>query len=67
MVGEKSGTIRIFSTETLKPVYSIVAYDDALKTVSSPILSFDWSQITPEVIVANTNSHIYLWNSSKSW
>lgn len=67
MVGEKSGTIRIFSTETLKPVYSIIAYNDALKMVSSPLLSFDWSQITPEMIVANTYSDILIWNSSKSW
>lgn len=67
MVGEKAGTIRIFSIETLKPVYSLVALNENLKTMSFPLLHFDWSQITPEIIVAVTNSEIFLWNSSKSW
>jgi WD40 repeat protein len=67
MVGEKSGTIRIFSIETLKPVYSLLCLNENLKTMSFPLLNFDWSQINPEAIVAISNGEIFLWNTSKSW
>lgn len=67
MVGEKSGTIRIFNLDTLKPVFSLMSYNESLKSMSFPLLVFDWSQTNPEFIVANTNTEIFLWNSAKSW
>lgn len=67
MVGEKSGVIRIFSLETLKPVYSIMCFNEITKISGFPLLSFDWSQMNPEIIIANTLNEIYVWNTSKSW
>jgi hypothetical protein len=64
MVGEKSGLIRIYSIETMKPVYSLMSN---LKIEYFPLISFDWSESNPEVIIANTSNSIYIWNTSKSW
>ena len=66
MVGEKSGTIRIYSVDTMKPVYSLSSINEATKEVAYPLLSFDWCQFSPECIVANTGTDIFLWNTSKS-
>lgn len=67
MVGEKSGVIRIYSLETLRPVYSLLCINETTKISGVPLLSFDWCQVNPEVIIANTNTEIYVWNTSKSW
>ncbi|RNA45243.1 nucleoporin Nup37 [Brachionus plicatilis] len=66
MVAETSGLIRIYSIETLRPVYSLLCYNDAIKRIATPILSFDWSQLSPEIIVANTCNEILIWNTSRS-
>lgn len=64
MVGEKSGLIRIYSIETLKPVYTLFCN---LKIENFPLISFDWSETNPEVIIANTSNTIFIWNTSNSW
>lgn len=66
MVAETSGLIRIYSLETSSPVYSLLCYNESIKRITTPILSFDWSQISPEIIVANTSNEILLWNTSGS-
>lgn len=66
MVAETSGLIRIYSLETLRPVYSLLCYNDSIKRIATPILSFDWSQTSPEIIAANTSNEILIWNTSRS-
>ena len=66
MVGERAGTIRIYSTESLKPIYSLVCLNPETKSIGNPLISFDWCQLSPEHIIANTNSDIYVWNTAKS-
>jgi len=63
MVGEKSGLLRIYSVETLKPIYTLACN---LNVDFFPLISFDWSETNPEVIIANTNTRIFVWNTSKS-
>lgn len=64
MVGEKSGLIRVISLELMKTVYTIMCGNDMVKL---PLLSFDWCQFNPEIIVASTATDIFLWNTSRSW
>ena len=66
MVGEKGGTIRIYSIDMLKPVFSLTCINHITRELAYPILSFDWSQFNPEIIVACTNTDIYVWNTSRS-
>ncbi|CAF0737329.1 unnamed protein product [Brachionus calyciflorus] len=66
MVTEASGVIRIYSLDTLRPVFSLLCFNEQTKRISTPILSFDWSQLSPEIIIANTINEILIWNTSKS-
>jgi hypothetical protein len=67
MIAERSGTIRIFNIESLKPVFSLPCLTKDDKEISYPaIFSFDWCQFSPEIIIANTTSDIYIWNTAKS-
>jgi hypothetical protein len=66
MVGEKSGTVRIYSVESLKPLYSLSCLNNITKEIGYPFMSFDWCQFSPEVIIANTNTDIYVWNTSRT-
>ena len=66
MVAEASGVIRIYSLETLRPVYSLLSFNETTKRINTPILSFDWSQLSPEIVLANTCNEILIWNTSKS-
>jgi len=66
MVAERSGLIRIYNTETLRPMYTLLTADPANESISRSILSFDWCQTNPEVVIATTRSEIVFWNSSNS-
>jgi hypothetical protein len=69
MVAERSGTVRVFNAESLKPVYSLscLSMGKDAKYLGYPLLSFDWCQSNPEIIIASTASDIYLWNTANSW
>lgn len=65
MVAERSGLIRIYNTDTLRPMYTLLSVDPS-NNDSLSILSFDWCQTNPEVVIATTRSDIIFWNSSNS-
>jgi len=67
MIAERSGLIRIYNTDTLKPMYTLLATDLANESASMSLLTFDWCQTNPEVVIATTRSEIIFWNSSISW
>jgi hypothetical protein len=66
MVGEKSGLIRIYHVETLKPLFTLMSNGFNSNSHHNPLLSFDWSDTSPEVVVANTLNTIVLWNTFNS-
>ena len=67
MVAERLGLIRIYNLESLKPIYTLLCMnnlDRELKNTS--ILSIDWCQSSPEIVVATTSTDIIFWNTYKS-
>ncbi len=66
MVGEKNGLIRIYNVETLKPLFTLMC-NGFNSSHHNPLLSFDWSELNPEVVVGNTINTILLWNTFNSW
>ena len=67
MIAERSGLIRIYNLETMRPMYTLLSMDPVNDPVSLSLLSFDWCQTNPEVVIATTRSDIIFWNTSKSW
>ena len=67
MVGEKSGLIRIYNVETLKPLFTLMCNGFNSTVSHNPLLSFDWSESNPEVVVGSTINTIVLWNTFNSW
>lgn len=67
MVAERSGVIRIYNLETLKPIYTLLSVDPANEPINLSLLSFDWCQTNPEIVIATTRSDIIFWNTSNSW
>lgn len=66
MIAERSGLIRIYNLETMRPMYTLLSMDPVNDPVSLSLLSFDWCQTNPEVVIATTRSDIIFWNTSKS-
>jgi len=66
MVAERSGLIRIYNLETLKPIYTLMSMDPINNHENLSLLSFDWCQTNPEIVIATTRSDIIFWNTSNS-
>lgn len=67
MIAERLGLIRIYNLETLKPIYTLLCLnnlDREIKNVS--LLSIDWCQSSPEIVIATTSTDIIFWNTYKS-
>ena len=67
MIAERLGLIRIYKLETLKPIYTLLCLnnlDREIKNVS--LLSIDWCQSSPEIVIATTSTDIIFWNTYKS-
>jgi hypothetical protein len=65
MVVEKSGLLRVYSLSTLQPVFTLLPVTTRINSL--PLLSADWCQLNPAVVIANTNADIFIWNTSYSW
>lgn len=66
MVAERSGLIRIYNLETMRPIYTLLSMEPFNEAVTFPLISFDWCQTNPEVVIATTKSQIIYWNTSGS-
>lgn len=66
MVAERSGLIRIYNLDTLRPMYTLISMDPSNDSVNLSLLSFDWCQTNPEIVIATTRSDIIFWNTSNS-
>ena len=67
MVAERLGFIRIYNVETMMPMYTLMCTDIAKDSPRLSILSFDWNQTNPEIVIATTSTEIIIWNTSNSW
>ena len=67
MVGEKSGLIRIYNVDTLKPLFTLMCNGFNTYQHHNPLLSFDWSESNPEFVVGSTLNTVILWNTFNSW
>ena len=65
MVAEKSGFIRVYNLEHLQPTFTLMTLGSKIESL--PVLSADWCQINPEIVVASTISDVLIWNTSSSW
>jgi hypothetical protein len=71
MIAERLGLIRIYNLETLKPIYTLLCVNSLVDDNSSliknnSILTIDWCQSSPEIVIATTNNDIIFWNTYKS-
>jgi hypothetical protein len=71
MIAERLGLIRIYNLETLKPIYTLLCVNNLVDDNSSliknnSILTIDWCQSSPEIVIATTNNDIIFWNTYKS-
>lgn len=64
IICEMTGVVRIYSTETLRPLYTLMCTFNQVSSL--PMKSLDWCQLNPELIIAATNYEVFLWNSYKS-
>lgn len=65
MIGEKSGLIRVYNLTTLQPMLTLMSIQNRISSL--PLLTINWSQLNPAIVIANTNSDIFIWNTSNSW
>jgi hypothetical protein len=67
MVAERLGLIRIYNLESLKPIYTLLCMSTfETELLNTCLLSMDWCQSSPEIVVASTSTDIILWNTYKS-
>lgn len=67
MVAERLGLIRIYNLETRKPIYTLLSINNVDREIkNSSILSIDWCQSSPELVIATTSSDIIFWNTNQS-
>jgi hypothetical protein len=65
MVVEKCGFVRVYNLTTLQPVFTLLSINNKINSL--PLLSADWCQLNPAIVIANTNADIFIWNTSYSW
>ena len=65
MVVEKCGLIRVYNLQTLLPIFTLVSVNNKINSL--PLLSADWCQLNPAIVITNTNADIFIWNTSYSW
>ena len=67
MVAERLGLIRIYNLETLKPIYTLLSINNVEREIKNlSILTIDWCQSSPELVIATTSSDIIFWNTNQS-
>lgn len=67
MIAERLGLIRIYNLETLKPIYTLLCLNNLDREIKNfSLLSIDWCQSSPEIVIATTSTDIIFWNTYKS-